>query len=75
MKKNVGFPQDGRAAHWDFPQALPLGNPSEQPCQPLENPVRPFSFTRIKPMKSVEKKQGRYNLCNALNPQCFGLGS
>ena len=33
----------------DFPRASPSGNPSEQPCQPLENPVHPSSFTRINP--------------------------
>ena len=33
-----------------FPQALPLGNPSEQPCQPSENLVHPSSFTWINPI-------------------------
>ena len=44
------FPRAGRAAPRDFPRALPLGNPWEQPCQPLENPVRPSSFTWINPI-------------------------
>ena len=26
----------------NFPRALPSGNPLEQPCQPLENPVPPL---------------------------------
>ena len=34
-----------RRANTDFPRASPSGNPSEQPCQPVENPVLPFSFT------------------------------
>ena len=48
--KRVGmdgvFPWAGRAA----PRALPLGNPSEQPYQSLENPVHPSSFTWINPV-------------------------
>ena len=39
----------GRAAPRDFPQASPLGNPSEKPFQPSENPVHPSSFTWINP--------------------------
>ena len=34
-----------------FLRALPLGNPSKQPCQPLENPVHSSSFTRINPIQ------------------------
>ena len=30
--------------------ALPSGNPSEQPCKPLENPVDPSSFTWVNPI-------------------------
>ena len=33
----------------DFPRASPSVNPSEQPCQPSENPVHPYSFTWINP--------------------------
>ena len=39
-----------RAAPWVFPRASPSGDPSEQPCQPLENPVYPSSFTWINPL-------------------------
>ena len=49
--KRVGmdgvFPWAGRAAPRDFPWALPLRNPSEQPCQPSDNPAYPSSFTWI----------------------------
>ena len=44
-RKGQGFPRAGRAAPRDFPRALPSRNPSEQPCQPSENPVLPSSFT------------------------------
>ena len=37
----------GRAASWDFPRALPSWNPSEQPCQPSDDPFHPSSFTWI----------------------------
>ena len=39
-----GFPWAGRAGPSNFPRALPSGNPSEQPCQPLKTP----SFQRWK---------------------------
>ena len=44
------FPLTGRAASQDFQMALPLGNPSEQPYHPLENPAHPSSFTWINPV-------------------------
>ena len=44
-----GFPWAGRAASRDFPRALPSANPSEQPCQPSENPFHTSSFTWINP--------------------------
>ena len=47
MQEGRGFQRAGRAAPRDFPGALPSGNPSEQPCQPSENPVIPYSFTHI----------------------------
>ena len=34
----------------DFPWATPSGHPSEQPCQPSENPVLPSSFIQINPI-------------------------
>ena len=37
----------GRAAPRDFSQALPSGNPSEQPWEPLGNPVHPSYFNWI----------------------------
>ena len=46
----TGFPRSGRAAPRDCNQALPSGNPLEQPCQPLKNPIHPFSFTWINPI-------------------------
>ena len=33
------FPKAGRAAPQDFRKSLTLGNHSEQPCNPSENPV------------------------------------
>ena len=57
-----GFPRAGRAAPRDFPRASPSGNPSEQPCQPSENPVLPSSFTQINPNSQVQpsiEKSGR----------------
>ena len=33
-----------------FLMFCPLGNPLEQPYQPLENPVHPSSFTQINPI-------------------------
>ena len=48
------FPQAGKAAPWNFPWASPLGNPSEQPCQPSENSVHPSSFTWINPVHAQE---------------------
>ena len=47
------FSQAGLAAPRDFPCALPSGNPSEQPCQPLENHVHHSSFTLINPTQTV----------------------
>ena len=52
----TGFPRAGRAAPWDFPRAAPSGNPLEQPCQSLENPVHPSSFTRINPVHLILSK-------------------
>ena len=49
------------AAPRDFPRASPSGNPSEKPCQPLENSVHPSSFTRINPIslcKQTRKREG-----------------
>ena len=54
-REGQGFPRAGRAASWDFPRALPLGNPSEQPCQSLENTVLPSSFTKINPIYAPAK--------------------
>ena len=52
--KRVGmdavFPWAGRDAPRNFLWASPSGNPSEQPCQPSENPVHPSSFTWINPV-------------------------
>ena len=42
-----------KAAPRYFPRALPSGNPSEQPCKPLENPDHPSSFTWINPLVIV----------------------
>ena len=41
------FPRAGTAASRDIPWASPLGNPFQQPSQPLKNPICPYSFTRI----------------------------
>ena len=41
-----GFLRAGRAAPRDFPRVSTLGIPSEQPCQPSENPVLPSSFNQ-----------------------------
>ena len=40
----------GERCSRDFPRASPSGNPSEQPCQPLENPAHASSFTWINPV-------------------------
>ena len=49
----TGFPRAGKAASLDFPQASPSGNPYEQPCQSLENPVVPYPFTQTNPVHSM----------------------
>ena len=49
----TGFPRAGKAAPCDFHCALPSENPSEQPCQSSDNPVRPFSFTWINPISRL----------------------
>ena len=47
-----------------FCRALPSGNPSEQLCQPSENPVLPSSFTQTR----------RYGpLCGPTSSSCGGL--
>ena len=49
----------------DFPQALHSGSPSEQPCQPSENPVHPTSFTQINPIWANNwrrKKETNYDI-------------
>ena len=43
-----GFSWPVKAAPQELPRALPLGNASEQPCQPLDRPIHPFSFTWFK---------------------------
>ena len=48
------LPQAGRAAPWDFSMALPNGNPSEQPCQPSENPIHPSSLTWTNPFSIMK---------------------
>ena len=35
----MGFTWAGRAALWDFPLALPFGNPLGQPCPKLQSVV------------------------------------
>ena len=62
-----GFPRAGRAAPRDFPRALPSGNPSEQPCQPSENPVHPSSFNWINPIYSVNRKNIDHWMLSPLN--------
>ena len=47
LEGGTGFSRAGRAAPRDFPQAAPSRNPLEQPCQHLENPLLPNSFTQI----------------------------
>ena len=37
-------------AAWDFPQALPSGNPSKQPGKPSENAVHSSSYTLTNPI-------------------------
>ena len=57
------FPRAGRAASWDFPQASPSGNPSEQPCKPFKNPVHSSSFTQFIPLSaSIERLNNVYKL-------------
>ena len=52
-------------------RTLPSGNPSEQPCQPEENPVHPSSFTWINPLwqKPMDGTPGtrRWLLCKFLS--------
>ena len=49
-REGQGIPQAGRAAARAFPPAPPSGNPSDQPCQPSEKPVLPFSFNKFNPI-------------------------
>ena len=62
-REGWGFPQADRTAPQDFPRALPLGNPSEQPCHPLENPVLPSSFTQINPIYLIVILYKAQKLC------------
>ena len=61
--REEGWPSGGQAlGPQDFPRASPSGNPSEQPCQPSENPVHPSSFTWINPLYSATDQQERRKL-------------
>ena len=68
-----GFPWAGRAAPRDFPRASPSGNPLEQPCQPLENPVHPSSFTQITPICSLGSQEGAHHIRSSLTLTGFGF--
>ena len=48
--------QAGRAAPWNFPWASPSVNPLEQPSQPVENSVCPFTFIRINGILHLKSK-------------------
>ena len=50
-REGDNFPQACRDAPWDLLWALPLGNPSEQSCQLLENPIHPSSYTQLNPSR------------------------
>ena len=47
---------------WVGKAALPSGNLLKQPCQLLESPVHPYSFTQNNPKRAVFKTKGDLRL-------------